>query len=786
MPKPTSNTANKKTIKSPAAKSSQGSSKALVKKAPQKLSTKKPSYSLEELHLLLEVSKSVAALETLDQILNWLIEFAREQIDADRGTIFLNDPVTKELYSRVAQGNLSHEIRIMNNSGLAGTCFTNNEALLINDVKQDARFNAAIDQQTGYQTKNMICVPIVNTRDELIGVVQLLNKKSGRFVKKDLEFLAAIMTQGALSLEAAAQAESTHKNRSRELDFLNLVSEMTAEINIQKLLNRAIQEANKMLDAERITLFLNDENTNELWSQVAQGMGSIQIRLPNTSGIAGAVFTSAQTINIKHAYADLRFNPSFDRSTGYFTRSILCVPIINKNGKVIGVTQALNKKNGFFTDEDESRLKAFTSQISAALENAALFADVENMKNYNEGVLQSITNAVLTVNEKGIITKCNAAGLEILKKSEKEVLDTKVEDFFTGANTWILERLKVVQETNQIDMSMDASILVEEETVSANVTLMPLLSLENKSMGSIIMIENISAEKRMKSTMSRYMDPSIADQLLTSGADLLGGQSVPTTILFSDIRGFTTLTEALGPQGTVALLNEYFEVMVDCITREGGMLDKFIGDAIMAAFGIPEAHDDDEDRAMRAAISMIKDLNAWNKIRLSEGKLPVNIGVGLNTDTVVSGNIGSKKRMDYTVIGDGVNLAARLESACKAYYAKILVSEFTKEKLKGTYRLREVDLVVVKGKTKPVSIYEALDYHDTESFPNMMDTLGYFKEGLALYRGGDFTKSKNAFEQALQANPHDKLSQMYIGRNEQLMKQAPPADWSGIWVMEDK
>lgn len=766
---------------------SKKSMKTHTKDAPKKkVSLKKPQYSMEELNLLLEVSKSVAALNSLDEILNWLIEMAREHINADRGTIFINDPVTNELYSRVAQGNLSREIRIMNNSGLAGASFTSNEALIIHDVHKDPRFNESVDQQTGYHTKNMICVPIHNSRHELIGVVQLLNKKIGRFNKQDLEFLGALMTQGALSLEAAAQSESAAKNRNRELGFLNLVTEMTAEINIEKLLKRAIEEANKMLDAERVTLFLNDENTNELWSQVAQGMGSMTIRLPNTAGIAGAVFTGAQTINIKHAYADLRFNPSFDRSTGYFTRSILCVPIINKNGKVIGVTQALNKKNGFFSEEDESRLKAFTSQISAALENAALFADVENMKNYNEGVLQSITNAVLTVNEKGIITKCNAAGQDILKKSENEVVGQKIEDFFAGPNQWLMDRLQVVKETNQIDVSMDASIMVEEETVSANVTMMPLLSLEQKSMGSIIMIENISSEKRMKSTMSRYMDPSIADQLLSNGADLLGGQSVPATVLFSDIRGFTTLTEALGAQGTVTLLNEYFEEMVDCITREGGMLDKFIGDAIMAAFGIPAAHDDDEDRAMRAAISMIKDLNVWNKIRLSEGKLPVNIGIGLNTDTVVSGNIGSKKRMDYTIIGDGVNLAARLESACKAYHAKILISEFTQAKLKGTYRLREIDLVVVKGKTQPVSIYEVLDYHDDLTFPNMMETLGHFKEGLSLYRKGDFSKSKSSFENSLLANSNDKLSQIYIGRNDHLMAHPPADDWSGIWVMEDK
>ena len=130
-------------------------------------------------------------------------------------------------------------------------------------------------------------------------------------------------------------------------------------------------------------------------------------------------------------------------------------------------------------------------------------------------------------------------------------------------------------------------------------------------------------------------------------------------MLFSDGRSFTSLTEALGAQGTVTLLNEYFDIMVDAISEQGGMVDKFIGDAIMAGFGIPLAHDDDEDRAVRASISMISELWKWNKVRESKGLKPADMGIGLNTDSVVSGNIGSPKRMDYTLIGDGVNLAAQ-------------------------------------------------------------------------------------------------------------------------------
>ena len=741
---------------------------------------------LRQAELLLHVSHKVSAIESLDEILRTLVELTTWEVDAERGSLFLNDKQTGELYSRVAQGNFQREIRILNTSGVAGHVFQSSEGLIIHDAYKDGRFNRSVDEQTGFRTRSILCVPVRTVKGEVIGVSQALNKKKGRFTQDDLSLLEAMTQQAAVALQSTQFVERMQQTRAQEMEFLDLVSDVTSNLDLDSLLQRVMQEATRMLMADRSTLFLSDEKTSELFSRVAMGDAIGEIRLPNHVGIAGHVFSSGETVNIPHAYADLRFNPSFDKQTGYFTRSILCVPVVNQDGKRIGVTQVLNKKGGPFSDEDESRLKAFTAQVSIALENAKLFDDVQSIKNYNESMLESMSNGVVTLDEDGKIVTCNAAGYRILRCRPTDVLESPAEEFFVDGNAWIMEKVDRVTESQEIEVTMDAGMVVDDEPVSVNFSVLPLVSGDDKKLGTMIMIEDIGSEKRMKSTMSRYMDPGIADQLLGAGEDILGGHSIEATVLFSDIRGFTPLTEELGAQGTVALLNEYFTIMVECIQNEEGMLDKFIGDAIMAAFGMPIPHDDDPDRGVRAAISMISDLRKWNIKRADEGKLPVDMGIGLNTDVVVSGNIGSPKRMDYTMIGDGVNLAARLESACKQYSARILISENTYKQLRGTYRARNVDKVVVKGKTEPVGVYEVLDYHSEDTFPNLMDVVNYFGSGVSHYRAAEWDKAIKDFHEALKANPDDKLSETYIERCEHLKKNPPKGEWDGVWVMTSK
>jgi adenylate cyclase len=455
--------------------------------------------------------------------------------------------------------------------GIAGAVFNSGEPEIIKNAYDDPRFNQRIDDQTGYHTKSIMALPFRTIRGKLVGVVQCLNKLEGDFDARDIEIANQLIESASTILDGALSLEQARAARDLERHFLEIVSDMTSDLDLSSLLKKVMGEAQDMLAAERSTLFLNDEKRNELWSQVGEGLGANVIRFPNHLGIAGAVFTSGKSINIPHAYADLRFNPGFDRQTGFFTRSILCVPVLNKTGRIIGVTQVLNKRGGPFTQEDEQRLRAFTAQIAIGLENAKLFADVTNMRNYNQSILESMSNGVITIDDEGLIATCNIAGARIMRIDKPEdILKHKFEEFFGGPNAWLSERIKRVEKPEDQEVAMDATLEFAGESISANVSVSPLIGEEEKKLGAMVMIEDISGEKRMRATMSRYMDPGLADQLLSGGQDALGGQSVEATIVFTDVRSFTTLTEALGAQGTVALLNEYFTLMVDCITKEVG------------------------------------------------------------------------------------------------------------------------------------------------------------------------------------------------------------------------
>jgi class 3 adenylate cyclase len=233
--------------------------------------------------------------------------------------------------------------------------------------------------------------------------------------------------------------------------------------------------------------------------------------------------------------------------------------------------------------------------------------------------------------------------------------------------------------------------------------------------GALVVMEDISSAKQVKNLMYRYMTPEVAEALLASGDTGLGGKRKNVSVLFSDIRSYTTLTEKLQAEEVVVMLNKYFEVMVDVVFEYGGTLDKYIGDALMAVFGSPAPLEDHAWCAMQTAVKMRDKLAEFNQERIANGELPIGIGMGVHSDEVVSGNIGSSKRMELTSIGDGVNLASRLEGASKQYGTDLIISDNTYRDYKDRLYVRELDFITVKGKSEPVIVYELVGIHQDAS-----------------------------------------------------------------------
>ena len=734
---------------------------------------------------LVDIANRVSDSLSLDVLFPRLMEVVTEELNADRSSLFLHDAETDELFSRVVQGDAIGEIRFPCHMGVAGSVFTSGQAEIIADAYADSRFNQDVDRHTGYRTRNILCVPIRNKKREVIGITQVLNKRSGEFDAEDQRLLEGLSLQASAALENARLFEKVERQQREEAMLLEVSASIVSEIHLDPLLMKIMAAATSLLDADRGSLFLYDVARDELFSRVAGGIDGAEIRFAANAGIAGECFSSGRVINIADAYNDPRFNPEFDRHTGYHTHSLLCMPIIARGKRKIGVMQILNRKGGAFGSADERRLRAFSAQAAVAIENAQLFKEVSAARNYNEAILHSMNNAVLTLDANGVLRKVNESARRILRLGDEDLLGHTLDQHFTGRNDWVAKSLEKVRTSGNTDITVDTDLFVEgTDLVSINLTTVPLTSIRHEPIGYMLMMEDITREKRLRNTMSRYMSKTVVDQLLASGETVLGGTGRDVSVLFSDIRGFTSISERLGAKETVALLNEYFTDMVDIVFAHDGVLDKYIGDMIMAVFGSVMESKDDASNAVMVGNKMLTGLHQLNRRRLARGGEEIRIGVGISTGNVVAGNIGSMKRMEYTVIGDRVNLAERLEGANKFYGTSILMCDATWSAIKDHASTREIDLIRVRGRAMPVAIHEALGHHSEDSFPHRAEVLGAFNQGLVLYRRREWEAAERCFRQALAANPGDGPSRIYLDRCGIYRHTPPPTDWDGVWTMQ--
>jgi len=304
--------------------------------------------------------------------------------------------------------------------------------------------------------------------------------------------------------------------------------------------------------------------------------------------------------------------------------------------------------------------------------------------------------------------------------------------------------------------------------------------------GALVVMEDISQEKRIKSMMCRYMAQGIVDQLLQSGEIKLGGQRKDVTVMFSDIRSYTTLTEGMTAEDVVTMLNEYFEVMVNAVFEYHGTLDKYIGDALMAVFGSPMSLPDHAWYAVQCALEMRKCLVKFNEQQIAKQRKPIKIGIGVHSDQVVSGNIGCSRRMEFTAIGDGVNLASRLEGASKQYGCDIVISEETYNRCADRIYARELDFIIVKGKTKAVKIYEVIDLKTNPLPEAKQQQLTLYEQARHLYRERQFAQALSQFEEIVRLNPNDLAASLHVERCQYFIAHPPEENWDGVWKLTSK
>lgn len=355
------------------------------------------------------------------------------------------------------------------------------------------------------------------------------------------------------------------------------------------------------------------------------------------------------------------------------------------------------------------------------------------------------------------------------------------------------------------------SYMFIQEGIIVNVVF-PLITMTLIFLVSLILNYFLEAKQKeiIKSKFASKVSPAVMEDLLkNSDGNVFSAHEREITVFFSDVRNFTNISEAMGnPKSLIDLMNTYMDPMTDIIIKTGGTIDKFIGDAIMAYWNAPADVENHADKAVVATLEQLKRLKSLNEeIRKNPEfknvvdmadrlKLPIiDIGIGLNTGVAIVGEMGSTGRSDYTVIGDAINLGARLESLCKYYNSKLNISNFTKEQLKGEYIFRFLDLVTVKGKSEPIEIWQIIDFDEEKndlslyevSKQRLEDELETYHHAIQLYKEAKFQEALDIFKdlQSREDKTNKNIYAMYIERCEHYVEE-PPVDFNGVFVHTTK
>ncbi|MDF5720620.1 MAG: GAF domain-containing protein [Rhizonema sp. PD37] len=777
----------------------------------------------------------------LQEMLHSITLKTGELLGADRTTIFLLDEQKKQLWSILAEGDgdRSLEIRIPADKGIAGEVATYKKVVNIPyDFYDDSRSYFAQEQEkrTDYRTYTMLALPLLNEQGKLVAVVQLLNKLKSSynpeaplqeridvegFTSADEQLFQEFAPSIRLILESSRSFYmATQKQRAAAALMKAIKSLSQSSLDLEETLRRVMDEAKELMNADRSTLWLLDRDAGKLWTTITQDDGSTkELRIPLGKGFAGIVAVSGERLNIMfdlYDHPDSETAKQMDRQNGYRTCSLLCMPVFNADRELIGVTQLVNKKKSgdfppynhrfwpkapecfqaSFDRHDEEFMEAFNIQAGVALQNAQLFATVKQQEQMQRDILRSLSNGVISTDKAGLIIAAN--------ESAKQMLGLEADDRLEGLlisdiihikeghfSQWCQAALNTADSNDQEQYYPDRTLLShskKQHSINLSINTIADATDSQQVRGALVVMDDISDEKRLKSTMYRYMTQELAEELLKLDDAKLGGDRKEVSILFSDIRGYTTLTENLAAEEVVGMLNEYFESMVEAVFKYKGTLDKYIGDAIMAVYGSPLPLHEHAWMAVQTSLEMRDRLQEFNARRYADNKPKISIGIGINSDVVISGNIGSSKRMEFTAIGDGVNLGSRLESVSKQYGCDIIISDKTYEPCKNFVWSRELDYIRVKGRNEPVAIYELVGLRSDPIPCQKLQVIEHYHKGREYYLNRQFTFAHTEFSKVLEVDKSDSAAMLYLQRCHHWL-QTPPSDtdWDdGVWTFKEK
>ncbi len=550
-------------------------------------------------------------------------------------------------------------------------------------------------------------------------VKALLGSQKEVLTKAGLNFPPGVMDGLSQLRDTLEKVQPTVTAQEAENARLRALADTAAVVNssldLTTVLNEVMDTIIRLTSAERGFLMLKNEK-GELEFRI--GRGADRESLDNKSEfhvsrtIVGAVADSGEAVVTTNAQADPRFSAQ-ESVVGYNLRSIVAVPLKVK-GVVTGVIYVDNRiRTGLFGERERDLLSTFSNQAAIAIENARQFQQVNELKNLLDNVFASIASGVITTDVQDMITLCNRAAQTILGHSEAELKGKPLSEALPAlGESFAAMMTKIKGDQRPVVGHEVRPVFSDRGALNWSLNVAPLMNVAvsdggKTSHGLTIVLDDLTEKKRLQGkfeVFKRMVPPAVVERLNPESL-ALGGIRRELSIVFADIQGFTSLSETIDPEVLVKVLNRYVGTAAEAMLLHEATVDKFIGDAVMAFFNAPDDQPDHPMRAVRAALRMRDDIYALHEVMEPQFRLSFRIAVHLG-DAVV-GLVGTKDRLDYTIIGDTVNTAKRLQE--NGLPGKVLLSDAVYARVKDKVIVNAMDALKVKGRVQPIPVYELVN-----------------------------------------------------------------------------